>query len=381
MYTEKQQRELNELNRNIQQVERQAQKNLNARLDNMRFCDYTRTEFDNTAPHAETDISFVLETDQSISLYKGDTQLSSQGSGVDVLYAALVGYGTGLGGERTGDQELYYSQTTDKREIIEEMPESPYDSMGYYLQDMAFWKDEHGTIWGNSYSTRTTLAYLKGLGDFKSTPHVATAIPIICNRTKAVVSTNVRGVDGESILGYDVNDFLSYTSFLYQKTFYVRRILENGYGSRETLTFSVEPYGFSYSGNRTTREVSQYAVWWKVKVSDGTNERYLNGVYLDSPSQYMRADNDNGMLPNAGFTLGFESIQHIDDDILYGQLRGPGLLWRGTTIIKETSDNPYGFYYDIATGNPITGEPTVEFYNKDERDMAYCLCLPRRTDI
>lgn len=377
MYNEKQQKTMDSLDKGLKKVERQAQKNLNSRLDNMRFCDYTRAEFNSSAPHADTDISFVLETDQTISLYKGDTQLSSQGSNVDVLYAALVGYGTGLGGERTGnDTELIYGLDKDIRNT------TSLSYRGRYNQPIAFWtKGEYGEViyYGNDSVTTNTRLTAYGLEDFRSgtTP----VVPIICNRTKAVVSQNVRGTDGDIITGSSSTDFLPYTSFLYRKTFYVRHIVDGVYGPRETLTFSVEPYGLYFDGNQTSRTVRTYGCLWKIKVSDGTNERYLNGVYQDSPSQYMLADNSNGMLPNAGFNLGFESVQHTDDDILYGQLRGPGLLWRGVKVVKETPDNPYGFYYDVSTGAAIAGEPTVEFYNKDERNMAYCLCLPRSVDI
>lgn len=372
MYAEKQQEKMDFLDKGLKKVERQAQKNMNARLDHMRFRDYTRSEFNSTAPHAGTDISFVLENDQSISLYKGDTQLSSQGSGVDVLYSALVGYGTGLGGERTGQGELVYSQNTSYRDVIE--TSDPDDIFGYYNQTMSFWVNVYGTTWGYTGALRPTNAYVKGLGDFKSSAQDITT-PIIVNRTKAVVSSNVRNTEG-----YRVWDPPSGTSLLYTKSFYIRRVLEDGYGPRETLTFTVEPYGFHYTGNSSTRVVTNYSPTWKIKVSNGTNERYLTGVYTSDYSAYMVADSGVGLFPNAGFLLGFTSIQHTDDDILYGQLRGPALLWRGFLTVEETPQNPYGFQYDIASGDPLD-EPTVEFYNEDERNMAYCLCLPRRIDI
>lgn len=372
MYAEKQQEKMDSLDKGLKKVERQAQKNMNARLDHMRFRDYTRSEFDNTAPHADTDISFVLENDQSISLYKGDTQLSSQGSGVDVLYSALVGYGTGLGGERTGQEELSYSQNPSYRDVIE--TDDPDDIFGYYNQNMSFWVNIWDTTWGYTGAARPTNAYVKGLGDFKSSAQDI-VMPIIVNQTKAVVSSNVRNAEG-----YRIWSPPSGTSLLYTKTFYIRRILQDGYGPRETLTFTVEPAGFRYTGNSSTRVVTNYTPMWKIKVSNGTNERYLTGTYTSDYSAYMVADSGVGLFPNAGFLLGFTSIQHTDDDILYGQLRGPALLWRGFLTVEETPQNPYGFYYDIASGDPLD-EPTVEFYNQDERNMAYCLCLPRRVDI
>lgn len=76
VFSKNQRRTERETSNNIDNLEHQSQVNLNDRLDYMRFKNYTKAEFDSTAPHDDTDISFVTNTDNSISLYKGDTLLS-----------------------------------------------------------------------------------------------------------------------------------------------------------------------------------------------------------------------------------------------------------------------------------------------------------------
>lgn len=372
MYAEKRQKQNDALSNEIKTAERQAQKNLNSRLDRMRFRNYTRAEFTSTAPHPSTDISFVTESDSSISLYKGDTKLSSEGSGVDVKYAALVGYGTGIGGERTGQGEIENLRNGSRENIANG------DALGSYTKQISYWVDSHGEGY-SQYLTNKTLD-VHGKGDFaSSTSDSSKATCILINRSKALVHPGVRDNYYSYTNQYPIPNFsVSMKGPKGDLTVNVRhKNSSNSWGSRESIRFTMEIAGMQPNGSSVTRVCTDLVPQYKIKVTKGASSRYLDGKFLGGFFGTSTSSIDT-FFDGSGVLIGCEDIV-TSTHLVYGQIKNPGLLWvRNGYVytIPETSDNPYGFFYDISTGNPLS-EPTLEFYNSNERILASILWLDR----
>lgn len=363
---------MEDLDKGLKKVERQTQKNINSRLDRMRFCNYTRSEFTNTAPHASTDISFVTDTGGEVSIYKGDTKISGEGSDVDVKYAALVGFGTGIGGERTGQNEIT-NLRNNSREYIDSG-----NVLGNKRASVSFWIDTNGNEHYSQYLTTKQTA-LRGKGDFVSgISDIGKSSCILCYRMKFIVSPFVRSSYyswqnqtplpniGVSITAPRVNHSL----YLYRKN-------ASGSGwTRETLQFSMEIGGLIPYSATTRRACVDLVPTYKIKVTKNGVSRYIDGLYRGG---FIGARNSSQYSNACGFLFGCEEIVHTDGSANYGQIKNPGLLWVNNGIIytiPETPDNPYGIFYDISNGSALR-EPTLQFYNSTEKNLAYILCLPR----
>lgn len=364
---------MEDLDKGLKKVERQAQKNINSRLDKMRFRNYTRTEFTNTTPHASTDISFVTDTGGEVSIYKGDTKISGEGSDVDVKYAALVGFGTGIGGERTGQNEIT-NLRDNSREYIDNG-----NVLGNKPASVTYWVDTNSNEhYSQSFTTKQTA--LRGKGDFVSgISDTRKSSCILCYRMKFIVSPFARSSyyswENQTPL---LNIGVSITAPRVNHTLYLYRKTASGSGwTRETLQFSMEIGGLGAAHATTKRACTDLVPTYKIKVTKGSESRYIDGLYRGG---FIGARNSSRQYFNAcGFLFGCEEIVHTDGSTNIGQIKNPGLLWVCNGLvytIPETPDNPYGIFYDISTGSALR-KPTLQFYNTNEKNLAYILCLPR----
>lgn len=378
MYAEDQRKKTDSLEKGIKKVERQAQKNINSRLDNMRFRDYTRSEFDSTAPHADTDISFVLEQDQSISLYKGDTQLSGQGSGFIFRNAVRVGAGTGIGGEPSGSKEIAnifaYNNARDNT--------NDNYTMGRLSNQLIYYQATSSTS-GNYWRAGRTRR-LNALGRLWFRPAVRDNkrwFPIICNKHKAMVRPGIRSVADYTDIGDGTNNGtpgLSALSFSPTGKIYLWRN-----GQRESIEYSLEVTSitFAWSGRylnnqevRESRGISNST--YKVKITH-TGNGFSKTRFLTrglEPTYTRRVLGVDEYILTSGVVFGFDRVEKNDVHELYGQLKDPCILFYSPLIglrhIKESANEPYGLFYDISTGAALS-EPFVEFANTKERDLAY----------
>jgi hypothetical protein len=383
-YVEKENSKNKDINISIDKLERQAQKNLNSRLDKMRFRNYTAAEFASTAPHSSTDISFVTATDGTVSLYKGDTLLSGEGS--DVSYALLTGFGTGLGGEPGSRNELSnirYTSSPAREEINEG------EVLSTYTDNIHYWINSNGYNEQYDRNGQNKTLSVKGYGDFiSSLSNSSKWFYIICNGHKALIYPGLRSVNN----GGRVANGLSYLSSVPKGDFYVRRA---GSSVREHIEYQVEPYSVGFykspihSGNIRERSTTGPAdICYKIKVTrtavNTSQTRYIN--YELYNAGYTRR-NINAVTPDwyigVGAILGFESVEKNEANSLYGQLQGPCFLAHSSNNlyhIKETSDNPYGLFYDIDTGDALPA-PLVEFQSTSEKTLAYIAGLGVNTPI
>ena len=365
-YADKQNKEREKIEKSLSKLEQQSQKNLNSRLDKMRFRNYTETQFNGSKPHSSTDISFVTATDGTVSLYKGDTLLSGEGS-FDCEYAALTGWGTGMGGERTGRGEVR-TVSADYRDQIGEG-----NVLYSYTDSLNYWTNANGYTSHYSYEGETQTLDVRGFGTFRSdlsTENYKTCY-IICQGTKAIINPSIKTY---YFYNNEQNSETSLSSFLVDKTFYLRR---GSSGARESINFKMEIYGIYFGHASGYSRISdngtpQYRIAVTRTTDSGTSTRYLTKIY-SGPTTGGQKDENTPAYSGCGFLLGFEKIQKTDNDLLYGQLLNPTLVWNKSSSrisIEETADDPYGFFYDLDTGAELD-TPYFEFYNDKERAFAY----------
>lgn len=379
VFSKNQKRTERETNNNIDNVEYQTQVNLNDRLDYMRFKNYTKAEFDSTAPHDTTDISFVTNTDNSISLYKGDTLLSGEGSGFIFRNAVRVGAGTGIGGEPSGNKEIAnifgYNNARDNT--------NNNSSMGRLSNQLIYYRATNSTSSGSYWRAGRTMR-LNALGRLWFRPAVSNDkrwFPIICNKRKAMVRPGIRSVADYTDIGSGTSSGtpgLSALSFSPTGKIYLWRN-----GQRESIEYSLEVTNitFAWSGrylnNQEVRESRGILnSTYKVKITHTGNgfskTRFLTREL--EPTYTRRVLGVDEYILTSGVVFGFDRVEKSDAHELYGQLKDPCILFyspqRGLRHIKESANEPYGLFYDISTGAALS-EPFVEFANTKERDLAY----------
>ncbi len=378
VFSKNQRRTERETNNNIDNVEYQSQVNLNDRLDYMRFKNYTRAEFDNTAPHDDTDISFVTNTDNSISLYKGDTLLSGEGSGFIIKHAARIGTGTGIGGEPYGNNEINnICNSTGVRGSRNTIDNN--SNLGKFTnQHVHYWLT--GTVGTSTSFNRNganrTVTF-KGRTEFRTnTANNNRWVPIICNKRKVFLRPGIRSVaDGASICGSSTSEpSVSALAFSPRGHVYLWRN-----GARELLEWElfVSQVYFRWNGQydgsglKLRESSGMYNADYKIRIThsgDGfSKSRFLSKTF--TPTYTRRTLGEDDYILTSGILFGFDRVEKNNANLLYGQLREPCLLW-GVNHIKESSSEPYGLFFDISTGDPLT-EPFVEFANTRERDYAY----------
>lgn len=357
MYTERVQSDNEKLDNSIKKLEKQAQKNLNSRLDKMRFKNYTESEFNSTSPHPSTDISFVTKTNGDVLLYKGDTLLSSEGSGVDFTYALLTGYGTGLGGSVAN--EVAYG-TNIRTAMFNER-------------------------WIGSYTDtvdgQTESLDIQAWGGFNSSTKYGT---VICQGTKLLVHSDLStAADGFSVPRGPLRN-----SCLVNNTFnLIRNGVQETFGARLEVS---KLEGVGGYGGRYNRAFSQYNIYYKIIVSRTvggvTQERTLDDLYLGSPPNFNKPSDSNAYYPSCGFCLVCSGINNTEDSALHGQIINPAIAWcqnsnsTSASFIKETASNPYGLKYDIDTGAALS-TPEVLFASTAERNLAYVMFLDQTEEI
>ena len=103
-------------NKNTESIHSQIQKNINHRLNGLKFRDLTQEEFDEDAGHhPDSQISFVQVDENTIDMYKGDTKIGSSGSGggkYAVLYSDKAwGWVHKSSNEKTNIETVYDNET------------------------------------------------------------------------------------------------------------------------------------------------------------------------------------------------------------------------------------------------------------------------------
>lgn len=382
-YAEKQVNTNNEIDGEVKRVERQAQKNLNSRLDRMRFKNYTKAEFDASVPHAATDISFVTNTDNTISLYKGDTLLSGQGSEIEteIAYAVYAFAGSGLDGESDnlgrgyipGSYSVKYRTEFQDSPIATSGSGSPNHKIYAYhgfddenYKQGTFCMFSHKIIldtrFGNgSLSDREDLRWLNATGPAR----FSTSFPFYRSD----------GNGGKTM-----------------EILYVDRQVDGITGQyRETGGWN----GSAYIGSRT---LSSYTPLYRLKIqrvvpSSGiTQTTYIHNL----PGSWTSHSGKYCPVP-CGFMFGCSDVEDIGlstgsyEDMW--QIKDPCIIWFGNSgqstqtidgsqvdtyycynpiFIKESSAQPMGIQYDIATGNRLE-EAKFCFSYSSEQVLGYIM--------
>lgn len=81
MFIESQIKDLEEINKKVNKIEKNMQSSVNARLDKMIFSYVeSETKFNNEKPHKENLISIVQVSSNEINMYKGDKRIMLGGA-------------------------------------------------------------------------------------------------------------------------------------------------------------------------------------------------------------------------------------------------------------------------------------------------------------
>lgn len=384
MYSEKVQKTNDDMSKSIDKIEKQAQTNLNKRLDKMRFKNYTASEFASTAPHADTDISFVTNQDSTISLYKGDTLLSGQGTEdeTNIAYAVFSRIGGGVDG-RYDPVGLGFVPGQGATRYREPFSDDPIFVYGGYENWHAF----HGL---NSDNYKQGVVFSFGLKH------------ILDSRFDTMT-------EGQTVSGMEYSQPVRMT---YNYPF--MRSDGNGGFTTEILSITREIEGvnglYSQTGGWNgsayvgTRSLRSYELVYRLKiqvtntVSGTTTTAYIH----DLPGYWSdRTALGNRTPTPSGFVLGFTDVEDIG---LTGssyanmpQLKSPHILWFSSstdiqttvgastittrvymnpTLIKDTLSNPLGIKYDVSTGQALS-EPLFCFSSRNEQEVGYIMSLQR----
>jgi hypothetical protein len=381
-YVEKQVNTNNKIDGEVKRVERQAQKNLNSRLDRMRFKNYTKAEFDASAPHAATDISFVTNTDNTISLYKGDTLLSGQGSEIEteIAYAVYAFAGSGLDGTYDGlgigyipDLYVHYRTEFQDSPIASSSSTSPRHAIyAYHGFDDENYKQGTFCMFGHKIILDTRFGD-GSLSDREDLTHQEATGPADFSTSFPFYRSDGNGGKIMEIL-------------------YVDRQVDGITGQyRQSGGWD----GYSYVGSRYLRS---YIPLYKLKIqrivpSLGiTQTTYIHNL----PGSWTSHSGNYCPVP-CGFIFGCGDVEDIG--LSTGsyenmwQIKDPCILWfensRKNTqtidgaqvdtyvyskpiFIKESSAQPMGIQYDIATGNRLE-EAKFCFSYPNEQVLGYIM--------
>lgn len=398
MYSEDRQKALEGLDKSVRQLEKQAQTNLNARLDKMRFKNYSIVEFTQTAPHPDTDISFVTNLDQSVSLYKGDTEISGTGSEdeSDIEYLAWTGRRYGVDGrfDPCGIGQLPSSMLLYRYEF-ENNPVTHSGSDSFYAY--------------HSLRSATNLQ-----------------ATLCVQGSKAFLDSRICG--SSLYDGFDTWGIVGFKAPCAQTTDILKLYRDDGNGGyqEETITVTTEIDAIigDPDDSATTRTFTPDG--WEVTgdYSFGTYAlRYMLIINRSCPAAGINQTTEIRDLPASwkvvsataadrytfcGFMFGFGMVDYIgvvDSPSAtmsdFKMLRKPCLLWLpriseyaetvdGATYttyyhpspryLEESPQRPYGLRYDISTGDELA-EPIIPVSNLNEQMWNYAIGLPKSITI
>lgn len=392
MYSEDRQKDLETLDKSVKKIERQAQTNMNSRLDKMRFKNYTAVEFANTAPHPSTDISFVTNLDNTISLYKGDTEISGSGTEIEsnIVYAAYCSYSSGVDG-RIDPCGL------SNRDSFEDVPIMAIDPVhnlyGYHAQNSA--ADIQGTFcyFGTKAFLDSRLSddnLEDGFSNWGITGFsapcalVSNAFPFFRDDGNGGYQQEVLSITAsiDSIVG--VPDASGIT----------RTYTTDGWLNSGSYTFSTYNllYKLSitrsgqYVGQAQTTEITGLPGQWVI-TNTSRPLKYTPCGFIFGAGGI----EDIGVTPSQ--QASFSNLKMVKDlAILWLPGIGYGTFLNGSigssnkwyhhtaTYIKESPSRPLGIKYDINTGARLN-DPIFCMNGSNDQMWAYSMALPKSVKI
>lgn len=393
MYSEDRQKDLETLDKSVKKIERQAQTNMNSRLDKMRFKNYTAVEFANTAPHPSTDISFVTNLDNTISLYKGDTEISGSGTEIesDIVYAAYCSYSSGVDGRidpvgvsnRDSFEDVPIMSTGGGRNLY-----------GYHAQNSA--ADIQGT-----FCYFSTKAFLDsrlsddnledgfsnwGITGFSAPcASISRAFPFYRDNGNGDYQLEVLSINAsiDSIVGVPNTSGIT------------RTYTSDGWLNTGSYTFSTYNLLYKLSINRSgqyvgqaqTTEVTGLPGQWTITNASTPSMKYVPCGFIFGAGKI----EDIGVTPSQ--QASFSDLKMVKDlailwlpGISYGTFpngsAGSDNKWYypTATYIKESSSRPLGIKYDINTGARLN-DPIFCVTSSNDQMWAYSMALPKSINI
>lgn len=346
----------NSISNKVIKLEHQSQVNLNARLDNMRFNDYSESEFNSTKPHKENEISFVTTSSGEISMYKGDVLLSGKGGELQITYAYVTDKNRGQG---SAEQDVGYRNFygNEGNTIIYTGAKGNQKIGNFIVSGLQVGLDSNFDLpYHKDGQMIFASAFAGGLCPYLSFNVYRKNGSIMQTETLEywITLEEVRFISSEEAI--KVNGLVTPDEYKYYYAIKGRRTIQGDTTIVQEFDISSNIEGVPLIPFEST--VFNYAV-----AEHGDNAVSFNGLRLACSD--VKYAPDYGEIKDPILTVNFTSrpfYTTIDKNPYVGS----------TKYLKETENRPFGLRFDPETGEKLNS-PILRFGNDIEKEMAYVI--------